>query len=383
MNLINLHKEVNTMRKLFLFLLVALVALVTACSNSASTNEQTDEKTDQQATNEDESKESDKKAEKKNEEKEVAQPFEALAPSKDAKPLKETMTEEELAKMPVVEAHGEDRTRKTPVGETLMEGTTDETDGILKDYRLVAYYGQPNSTKMGILGEMEPEALMTKLKEQTQAYSDADPDRPAIPTIELITTIAQREPGPNGKYYHMTSEEDIDEYAELAKKHNAILMLDVQLGRDTALHQVQLLEKWLKLPYVHVAIDTEFHVKEGQTPGIDLGSVDGSEVQEVVDYVSKFVEENNLPDKIVLVHQFTDHAVTNKQAIKPTDNVEVALNFDGYGDYGTKMSLYRKFVRNEPVQYGGFKIFYNKDKPVLTPAEVLQLDPNPAIINYQ
>ncbi len=379
MNLINLHKEVNIMRKLFLFLLVALVALVTACSNSASTNEQTDEKTDQEAAKEDESKES----ENKQEQKEAAQPFEALAPSEDAKPLEETMTEEELANMPVVEAHGEDRTRKTPVGETLMEGTTDETDGILKDYRLVAYYGQPNSTKMGILGEMEPEALMTKLKEQTQAYSDADPDRPAIPTIELITTIAQRDPGPNGKYYHMTSEEDIDEYAELAKKHNAILLLDVQLGRDTALHQVQLLEKWLKLPYVHVAIDTEFHVKEGQTPGIDLGSVDGSEVQEVVDYVSKFVEENNLPDKIVLVHQFTDHAVTNKQEIKPTDNVEVALNFDGYGDYGTKMSLYRKFVRNEPVQYGGFKIFYNKDKPVLTPEEVLQLDPNPAIINYQ
>ncbi|MCA0991778.1 hypothetical protein [Pseudalkalibacillus hwajinpoensis] len=367
------------MRKLFLFLLVALVALVTACSNSASTNEQTDEKTDQEVAKEDENNES----ENKQDQKEVAQPFEPLAPSEDAKPLEETMTEEELAKMPVVEAHGEDRSRKTPVGETLMEGTTDETDGILKDYRLVAYYGQPNSTQMGILGEMEPEALMTKLKEQTQAYSDADPDRPAIPTIELITTIAQRDPGPNGKYYHMTSEEDIDEYAELAKKHNAILMLDVQLGRDTALHQVQLLEKWLKLPYVHVAIDTEFHVEEGQTPGIDLGSVDGSEVQEVVDYVSKFVEENNLPDKIVLVHQFTDHAVTNKQAIKPTDNVEVALNFDGYGDYGTKMSLYRKFVRNEPVQYGGFKIFYNKDKPVLTPEEVLQLDPNPAIINYQ
>lgn len=369
------------MRNLFLFLLIALVAVVTACSNTTSTNEESDEKTGQQSNEEEnETKEDEQKDE---EQKEAAQPFKPLAPSEDAKPLKETMTEEELAKMPVVEAHGEDRTRKTPVGETLMEGATDETDGILKDYRLVAYYGQPNSTQMGILGEMEPEALMAKLKEQTQAYSDADPERPAIPTIELITTIAQRNPGSNGKYYHMTAEEDIDEYAELAKKHNAILMLDVQLGRDTALHQVKLLEKWLKLPYVHVAIDTEFHVEEGETPGVDLGSVDGSEVQEVVDYVSNLVEENDLPDKIVLVHQFTDHAVTNKQAIKPTDNVEVALNFDGYGDYGTKMSLYRKFVRNEPVQYGGFKIFYDKDEPVLTPSEVLQLDPNPAIINYQ
>ncbi len=304
-------------------------------------------------------------------------------PSENAKPLEETMSEEDLAKMPVVEAHGEDRTRKTPVGQTLINGNTDQTEGPLKKYRLVAFYGQPNSTKMGIIGEMEPDQLMTKLKEQTQAYSDADPSHPAIPTIELITTIAQRDPGPNGLYYHMTSEKDIEEYAQLAKENNALLLLDVQLGRDTAIHQVKLLEKWLKLPYVHVAIDTEFHVDEGQTPGIDLGHVDGDEIQEAVEYVSKLVEENDLPDKIVLVHQFTDKAVTNKQNIKPTDNVEVALNFDGYGDYATKMSLYRKFVRNDAVQYGGFKVFYRKDKPVLTPLDVLKLDPNPAIINYQ
>ncbi|WP_347548902.1 hypothetical protein ABFG93_15400 [Pseudalkalibacillus hwajinpoensis] len=362
------------MKKLFLLLLLALIAtIVTACSEttSTSTDNKMDGKSEQQASNEGEKKEK------------KPQPFEPLTPSKDAKPLKETMSDEELAKMPVVEAHGEDRTRNTPVGQTLIEGKTDKTEGLLKNYRLVAYYGQPNSTKMGILGEMEPDALMAKLKEQTQAYSDADPSHPAIPTIELITTIAQRDPGPNGLYYHMTSEEDIDEYAKLAKENNALLMLDVQLGRDTALHQVQLLEKWLKLPYVHVAIDTEFHVDEGQTPGVDLGNVDGSEIQEAVEYVSEFVEENDLPDKIILVHQFTDHAVTNKHKIKPTDNVEVALNFDGYGDYATKMSLYRKFVRDEAVQYGGFKIFYNKDEPVLTPSEVLQLDPNPAIINYQ
>ncbi|MBN8209974.1 hypothetical protein JI666_14560 [Bacillus sp. NTK071] len=367
------------MRKLYLLLLIALVAIISACSDSTATSSNKDDKkSEQQAMNEEDTQEASTTTEE-----ETTQPFEPMEPSENAKPLEETMSKEELAKMPVVEAHGADRTRTTPVGQTLMEGTTDQTDGLLKDYRLVAYYGQPNSTKMGILGEMEPDALMAKLKKQTQAYSDADPSHPAIPTIELITTIAQRDPGPNGLYYHMTSESDIDEYAKLAKENNALLMLDVQLGRDTALHQVKLLEKWLKLPYVHVAIDTEFHVDKGQTPGIDLGSVDGAEVQEVVEYVSKLVKEQDLPDKIVLVHQFTDHAVTNKQRIKPTDNVEVVLNFDGYGDYATKMSLYRKFVRNDPVQYGGFKVFYNKDKPVLSPAEVLKLDPNPAIINYQ
>lgn len=384
------------MKKLWLLLVAAVVAVtLAACSDKTASSDngeedkseqQDEEKKEEKAENEDKESKEDKgpeKEEKEEKEEEPVQPFEPLKPSDDAKPLEETMTKEELEKMPVVEAHGEDRTRKTPVGETLIGGKSDDTDGLLKNYRLVAYYGHPQSTNMGILGEMEPEALMTKLKEQTQAYSDADPSHPAVPMIELISTVAQRDPGPEGLYYHRTSEKDIEKYAKLAKKHNALLMLDVQLGRDTPLNQVKSLEKWLKLPYVHVAIDTEFHVAEGETPGIDLGSVNGAAIQEAVEYVDNLVEEENLPDKVVLVHQFTDKAVTNKQAIKPTANVEVALNFDGYGDSSTKMSLYRKFVRNDAVQYGGFKIFYKKDQPIMSAADVLKLDPNPAIINYQ
>ncbi|UOQ44857.1 hypothetical protein MUN89_02570 [Halobacillus salinarum] len=383
------------MKKIYLLLAaVLLVGMLAACTEKTSTSPEEDGKDDQKSEenakdNQSEDKEKDKEAsdseEKKKEEKEKEpeQPFKALQPADDAKPLKETMSKEDVNKMPVVEAHGDDRTRMIPVGNTLMKGTEDKTNGPLKKYRLVTYYGNPHSTQMGILGTMEPNALMKKLKEQTQAYSNADPSHPAVPTIELITTIAQRNPGPNGKYYHMTSKDDIEEYAKLAKENNALLMLDVQLGRDSVMHQVKLIEKWLKLPYVHLAIDTEFHVDKGEVPGVNLGHVDGSEVQKAVNYVDKLVEENNLPDKIVLVHQFTDAAVTNKQGIKPTDNVEVALNFDGWGDSPTKMSLYRKFVRNDPVQYGGFKVFYSKDQPVMKPEDVLKLDPNPAIINYQ
>ncbi|WP_077622397.1 hypothetical protein [Sediminibacillus massiliensis] len=380
------------MKKLsLLFSAVFLTFFLAACSETTSTNEENEENQNKQ--NEEQSEEqpeegttdqeNENKEQEESKESEPEQPYEPIKPAEDAKPLEDKLTEEELEKMPKAEAHGGDRTRLVPVGETMVEGAEDQTDGPLKDHRLVAYYGHPNSTNMGILGEMEPDALMEKLKEQTQAYSDADPSRPAIPTIELISTVAQRDPGPEGKYFHMTSPEQIDEYAELAKENDALLMLDVQLGTDSVINQVKLIEKWLKLPYVHLAIDTEFHVQEGETPGIDLGQVNGEEVQEAVDYLSKMVEENDLPDKIVLVHQFMDEALTNKEAIQPTENVEVALNYDGWGDASTKMSLYRKFVRNEAVQYGGFKIFYNKDEPVMSAEEVLKLDPNPAIINYQ
>ncbi|KLV27693.1 hypothetical protein ABW02_06000 [Niallia circulans] len=365
-------------RLALLFSGVLLVVLLISCSKNTPTIKETEQHDEEQTQEEKTS------SEKKAIEEENPPPsYKPLEPTEGASPLDEKVAEEEIEKMPRAEARGEDPTRMVPLGETLVKGADDQTDGPLKNHRLIAYYGHPNSTKMGILGEMEPDELMAKLKEQTQAYSDADPSRPAVPMIELISTVAQRDPGTDGKYYHPTSPEQIDEYSTLAEENNALLMLDVQLGTDSVLNQVKLLEKWLKLPHVHLAIDTEFHVKEGQTPGVNLGQVDGAEVQEAVQYLTEMVKENNLPDKIVLVHQFMDEALTNKEAIKPTENVEVALNYDGWGDSNTKMALYRKFVRNEAVQYGGFKIFYNKDKPVLSPEEVLKLDPSPAIINYQ
>ncbi|MUV37850.1 hypothetical protein JNUCC1_01656 [Lentibacillus sp. JNUCC-1] len=364
-----------------LILGVFLILLLAACSDNNADQEENNGKEENSNTEENAAPEPEDK--EKPEDKEPAQPYKALKPAEDAKPLEQKLTQQELENMPDAEAHGSDPARMVPVGQTLVKGAEDQTNGPLKNHRIVAYYGHPNSENMGILGEMGKDELMKKLKEQTQAYSDADPERPAVPMIELISTVAQRDPGPEGHYYHRTPPELIDEYADLAKENDALLMLDVQLGTDSVLHQVKLLEEWLKLPYVHLAIDTEFHVAEGETPGVDLGGVDGAEVQEAVEYLTDLVEENDLPDKMIVVHQFIDDAITNKSAIRPSEHVQVTLNYDGWGDASTKKSLYRKFVRNEAVQYGGFKIFYKKDEPIMTPEEVLKLDPNPAIVNYQ
>ncbi|MCP3032151.1 hypothetical protein LF817_12435 [Halobacillus sp. A1] len=357
------------MEKISLLLLaVFIMFLLAACTDSSPTSSEHEGK---DASSEEEKKE------------EPDPPYKALEPSEDAVPLDESLSEKEQQHMPAAQAQGGDPERSIPVGETLADGVEDPSDGPLKDHRLVAFYGTPESENMGILGELEPEEYMKQLKEQTQAYSDADPERPAVPTIELIATMAQNEPGPDGKYVRMTDEENIDEYVELAEEHDALVMLDIQLGTDSVMNQVKMIEKWLKHPHVHLAIDTEFQVDEGETPGEDLGQVDGAEVQEAVEYVSQLTEENNLPDKFVFVHQFTDDVLTNREAIQPTDNVEVALNYDGWGDANAKQSLYGNFVRNKAIQYGGFKIFYDKDQPVMDPEEILKLDPNPAIINYQ
>lgn len=265
----------------------------------------------------------------------------------------------------------------------LPEGIEDESDGPLKDYRVVAYYGHPWVFEMGILGEYEPEELVTLLKEQAAEYAAADPSTPVIPAIELIASVAQRDPGPDGTYVAQTPAETIEEYADLAEKHGLLLMLDVQLGTMEVEDEIEILRPFLERPYVHLAIDTEYSIGPGEVPGIDLGQVDGSEMQAGVEMVDQIVEENDLPDKIVMVHQFEDIIVQNKQLIEPTDNVQVALHADGFGGPAAKISKYNILVRDAPIQYGGFKVFYRQDAPVLSAAEVLQLDPAPAVITYQ
>ncbi|GGH81175.1 hypothetical protein JOD43_001041 [Pullulanibacillus pueri] len=267
--------------------------------------------------------------------------------------------------------------------EALTKNKTDLSNGPLKKYRIVSYYGHPKSSRMGILGQLSPNELVSRLKKQAQAYSKLDPCHPAIPAIELITTVAQRTPGANGLYYHKTSSADIERYATLAKENGMLLILDVQLGRDSIIHQVQMLNQYLKLPYVSLAIDTEFHVRARQTPGVQLGHVDGNHIQTAVRYINDLIEKNHLPDKVIIVHQFKYGVIGNKHAIKPTNHVEVVLNFDGFGRAKNKKDGYRLLVKNQPVQYGGFKLFYKQDTPLLTPKDVLNLDPTPVFIDYQ
>ncbi|MDQ3508670.1 MAG: hypothetical protein M3494_11755 [Actinomycetota bacterium] len=330
-------------------------------------------------------------------------PYAALEPAADTEPLSENVSEDYMTQILGAEAgvaddqyaageqYGEEDgegdsdgpERSVPLGEMLLEGEEDAADGPIGENRIVAYYGTPMSELMGILGEAEPEVVMEQLIEQTQAYSDADPERPAIPMIEFIASIAQRDPGPEGLYIGQTDPEVIEEYVRLAEENDALLMLDVQLGRASVMDEIEILEDFLMEPHVHLAIDTEYSIDEGQVPGVDLGTVEGAEIQEAVEYLDELVERENLPDKLLMVHQFEQEIVTDKEAIQPTENVQVALHADGFGTSEAKFSKYGTLVRDQPIQYGGFKVFYQQDTPVLEPEQVLALDPAPAVITYQ
>ncbi|MDP8949418.1 MAG: hypothetical protein M3N00_04135, partial [Actinomycetota bacterium] len=247
--------------------------------------------------------------------------------------------------------------------ETLVAGAKDRTGGPLVEHRLVSYYGHPFSGAMGVLGQLEPEAMVKELKEQTKAYTKVDPDLPAIPTIELIASVAQPTPGADGLYLKRTPTSVIEKYAKVAEENGCQLLLDVQIGYSTIADEVEVLMPFLEREHVHLAIDTEYDMAPGEVPGEQIGSSSGREIMGAARTLSKLVKRKDLPPKVLVIHQFAYSMITNKEVIEPVPNVEIVLHADGFGTPREKIVKYNALVRDQPIQYGGFKLFYEQDAP--------------------
>ncbi len=149
-----------------------------------------------------------------------------------------------------------------------------------------------------------------------------------------------------------------------------------------------LLEKYLKMENVHLGIDPEFSMKGTIVPGKIVGTLDGFDINFTANYLAKIVKENNLPPKILVVHRYTPKMVRNYKNIKLLPEVQIVMHMDGWGGKSHKISTYKQFIYQEPVQFTGFKLFYKNDlweknSVLFTPAELLKLNPRPIYIQYQ
>lgn len=293
-------------------------------------------------------------------------------------------TTDRLAEQTAEQRSGGDEQSEVSVSGTLVPGAVDRTGGPLVENRIVSYYGHPYSAAMGVLGQYEPQRMVALLKEQAAAYTRLDPDRPAIPTIELIASVAQPEPGADGLYLNRTPPEVIEQYANLAEEHGLLLLLDIQIGYSTIADEIEVLMPFLERPYVHLAIDPEYDMSPGEVPGQQVGSSYASEIMEAARTLSAIVERQDLEAKVLVVHQFQYGMVINKETLQPMPNVELVLHADGFGAPQVKYDKYNALVTQQPIQYGGFKLFYDQDMPLLSPEQVLtNLNPPPAVISYQ
>lgn len=257
---------------------------------------------------------------------------------------------------------------------------------ILPESRIVAFYGNPLHKKMGILGELPKDQMLTRLSQQAAEWQRAD-SLPVRPALHLIAVIAQRDSGADGKYRLALPDSTIRRVIRWGQEHRTLVFLDVQVGLSDLEHELPPLAKYLRLPFVHLGIDPEFSMKSGRRPGTEVGEFDAQDINFARQFLARLVSENQLPPKVLVVHRFRQDMVTNYRDIKLDPRVQIVMHMDGWGTPGIKRSSYRKFIRKEPVEYTGFKIFYRNDRKgnsrLMTPEEVAALTPTPLYIQYQ
>ncbi|MBS1512172.1 MAG: hypothetical protein JST86_15090 [Bacteroidetes bacterium] len=262
-------------------------------------------------------------------------------------------------------------------------------DGALLPYnRIVAFYGNMYSKKMGILGEIPKDSMLAKLKEELAKWQAADPQMPTIPALHYIAVTAQGAAGKDGKHRFRMPFHQIDTIMNWAKEINAQVFLDIQVGHSLVKDEAPLLEPYLKLPNVHLGIDPEFSMKHGETPGSKIGTMSYEDINDAVDLLADIVRKNHLAPKILIVHRFTQGMVTGYDKIKKVPEVQIVMDMDGFGDKYLKRSTYLRYIYKEPVEFTGFKLFYKNDtKPgtagMFTPGELLKFVPQPLYIQYQ
>ncbi len=263
-----------------------------------------------------------------------------------------------------------------------------EAGAILPFKRIVAYYGNFYSAQMGVLGEYPDATLLSMLASTSAMWAKADPTTPTLPAIQYIVDVAQGSAGKDGKYILRMPDSQVDHALSLARTAHGILILDVQVGQSTLEHELPLLEKYLAMPDVHLAIDPEFSMKYGNPPGRVIGTFDAGDINYAAHYLASLVDQYHLPPKVLIVHRFTQAMVTNYKKIKPLPQVEIVMDMDGWGSQAKKENTYARVIEAEPVQFTGIKLFYKNDlRPpstgLLTTTEVMNLMPRPIYIQYQ
>jgi hypothetical protein len=264
-----------------------------------------------------------------------------------------------------------------------VKGPEPAPGALLPEHLIIAYYGNPKSTRMGILGQLPPNEMLPKLERTAREWAKAKPGRKVVPALHLIVTVAQGKPGSGGKYRLRHSDKLIEQVLGWAEERGWLVFLDVQIGHSTVADELPHLVKYLELPYVHLALDPEFAMKLGGVPGQRIGTLDATDINLAVQLLADIVEKKKIPPKVLVVHRFTQRMLTNHDQIKLDPRVQVVIDMDGFGAPWLKEDAYKFFIAPEPVQFTGFKLFYKNDKPMMSPERVLELWPSPVYIQYQ
>jgi len=252
-------------------------------------------------------------------------------------------------------------------------------------YRLVGFAGAPGSAAFGRLGVGKLADRVAEIEKVARSYPAG---RQALPVPELIAVVVQRYPGSDGDYRVRIGDDVIRRYLDAARRHRALLLLNIQPGRARFVDEVHALARWLREPDVGLALDPEWAVGPGQTPGHVFGSTTGTVIDQVSAYLDGIVRANGLPQKVLVVHQLNPGIVRGFEKVRERDGVVVVKSVDGIGSAGAKITTWKRLVKNMPAAlHPGFKLFFDEDTQgglkLMTPSQVLALRPQPEYVLYE
>lgn len=212
--------------------------------------------------------------------------------------------------------------------------------------------------------------------------------RVGLPVLELIAVVVQQHPGRDGRFRVRVADDVIADHLAAARRHRGLLLLNVQPGRSSFDEEVAVLDRWLREPEVGLALDPEWAVGPRQVPGRVFGHTTGVELDRVVERVSRIVQQYDLPEKALVVHQLAPKIVTGWQQVRERPGVVVIKSVDGIGTFAQKTATWKRLTRPLPeTVHPGFKLFYSEDSvngsALMTPSQVLGLRPTPEYVLYE
>ena len=245
---------------------------------------------------------------------------------------------------------------------------------------LVAYYGTAGTGAMGVLGATDPTTMQRRLERVARRFRL--PGERIQPVYELIVTIADRSPGPDGDYSHDIARPRVRRYLRAAHRDGALLLLDIQTGRASF---PSVAKRWawaLRDPWVGLALDPEWRMGRHQVPGSVIGSVGAREVNRTSRWLSRLVRRNGLPEKLFVLHQFRLSMLPDIAHVVHRTGLAMVQHADGFGTRGQKLATYHAIARPGRFRQG-FKLFYHWDAHRFRPQEVRRIRPRVSFVSYQ
>jgi len=249
--------------------------------------------------------------------------------------------------------------------------------------RYVAFYGHPETTGLGALGEQGPQATLDRMAPLLTEYG-ADGSQ-VIPTFEIIASVASAT-ATDGDYSEEWPASAFAEWIRVAQESGAYVILDLQPGREDFLSQAKQYQELLELPFVGLALDPEWRLQPDQVHLNQVGQVQAAEVNTVVDWLADLVRDNGLPQKMLIVHQFQGRMIVDRETLKHRPELQMVIQMDGQGPIPTKEETYAVLTSGtEDVHWRwGWKNFFDEDSPeTASPAFTIDRDPVPVYVSYQ